>query len=80
MFYPTGDISNGHDGRKRSGFETTPIFVDGMLYLTTPFNRVIALDPATGKERWAFDPKIDQRHQRIPEEPLGDALVAFALP
>src|ERR1700677_3576623 len=58
--FHTGDISDGHDGRKRSGFETTPILVDGRLYLTTPFNRVIALDPVTGKQRWAFDPKIDQ--------------------
>ena len=49
-----------HDGRKRSGFETTPILVDGRLYLTTPFNRVIALDPATGKQIWSYDPKIDQ--------------------
>jgi quinoprotein glucose dehydrogenase len=31
--------------------------VDGALYLTTPFNRVIALDPETGKQRWAHDPK-----------------------
>jgi quinoprotein glucose dehydrogenase len=58
--YHTGDISAGRDGRKRSGFETTPILVDGMLYLTTPFNRVIALNPATGKQLWSYDPKIDQ--------------------
>ena len=57
--FHTGDISDGHD-RPRSGFETTPIFVDGTLFLTTPFNRVIALDPATGRQRWAFDPKIDK--------------------
>jgi quinoprotein glucose dehydrogenase len=58
--FQTGDISEGKDGRKRSGFETTPILVDGILYLTTPFNRVIALDPTTGRQRWAYDPKIDQ--------------------
>jgi glucose dehydrogenase len=58
--FHTGDISDGHDGRKRSGFETTPILVDGRLYLTTPFNRVIALDPTTGKQLWSYDPKIDQ--------------------
>jgi quinoprotein glucose dehydrogenase len=58
--YHTGDISEGKDGRKRSGFETTPLLVDGKLFLTTPFNRVIALDPTTGKELWAYDPKIDQ--------------------
>jgi glucose dehydrogenase len=30
------------------------------FYLTTPFNRVIALDPATGKQLWAYEPHIDQ--------------------
>src|SRR6266446_3198137 len=55
--FHTGDISDGSGGRKRSGFETTPILVDGTLYLTTPFNRVIALDPETGTQRWAYDPK-----------------------
>jgi quinoprotein glucose dehydrogenase len=58
--FHTGDISNGTEGRKRSGFETTPILVDGRLYLTTPFNRVIALDPTTGKQLWSHDPNIDQ--------------------
>jgi quinoprotein glucose dehydrogenase len=58
--YHTGDISAGHDGRRRSGFETTPILIDGKLYLTTPFNRVIALDPTTGRELWSYDPRIDQ--------------------
>ena len=57
--FHTGDISDGSRGRRRSGFETTPILVDGTLYLTTPFNRVIALDPETGKERWAYDPGIE---------------------
>jgi quinoprotein glucose dehydrogenase len=57
--FHTGDIADGSDGHKRSGFETTPILVDGILFLTTPFNRVIALDPATGKQRWAYDPEID---------------------
>jgi quinoprotein glucose dehydrogenase len=54
-----GDTSNGSNGKKRSGLETTPILVDGILYLTTASNRVIALDPATGEQRWAFDPHID---------------------
>ncbi len=58
MFH-TGDISEGKGRRKRSGFETTPLLIDGTLYLTTPFNRVIALDPRTGEQRWAYDPKID---------------------
>src|SRR5260370_27755541 len=34
--FHTGDISEGHGGdRKRSGFETTPVLVDGPPYLTT---------------------------------------------
>ena len=55
-----GDIADGHEG-PRSGLETTPLFIDGRLYLTTAFNRIIALDPATGRQLWAFDPKIDIR-------------------
>src|SRR5579859_5344596 len=47
--YHTGDVADGAKGRNRSGFETTPIFVDGKLFLTTPFNRVIALDGETGR-------------------------------
>src|SRR6266550_5021419 len=46
------------DARGRSvnnaAFEATPILVDGTLYLSTPFNRVIALDPAKGTERWSY--------------------------
>ncbi len=58
--YHTGDISDGSHDRRRSGFEATPILVEGTLYFTTAFNRVIALDPETGKERWTYDPHIDQ--------------------
>jgi quinoprotein glucose dehydrogenase len=57
--YHTGDVSDGSRDRKRSGFEATPILVDGTLYFTTAFNRVIALNPDTGQERWIFDPHID---------------------
>jgi quinoprotein glucose dehydrogenase len=67
--FHTGDISEGHGDRKRSGFETTPLLVEGTLYLTTPFNRVIALDPETGKQRWAYDPKIEL------DADYGDGLV-----
>ncbi|MGH8251696.1 MAG: pyrroloquinoline quinone-dependent dehydrogenase [Steroidobacteraceae bacterium] len=46
-------IETGSDPR----FETTPIVVDGSLYLTTPLGELIALDPETGQERWRFDPE-----------------------
>ncbi|MGE0354856.1 MAG: pyrroloquinoline quinone-dependent dehydrogenase [Gemmatimonadales bacterium] len=49
----TGDLLRG-----RGRFEATPILVDGTLYLSTPLGRVDALDPATGAERWSFDPGV----------------------
>lgn len=66
--FNTGDIADGSAG-PRSGFETTPLLVDGRLYLTTPFNRIIALDPATGRQLWAYDPGINRRL------PYGDGLI-----
>src|SRR5688572_16059888 len=46
--YHTGDISDGTGYSTRSTFECTPIVSDGVLYLTTPFCRVIALDAESG--------------------------------
>lgn len=43
-----------------TAFEGTPILVGRKLIFTTPFNRVIALDAATGAELWTFDPEIDR--------------------
>ncbi len=62
--FHTGDVSDGKDFPVRSAFETTPLMVDGNLYLTTPFNRLIAIDGDTGKQLWAYDPKIDKRRAR----------------
>jgi quinoprotein glucose dehydrogenase len=57
--FHVGDISDGSGRKKRSGLETTPILVGGTLYLTTGFNRVFALDPETGKQRWVYDPMTE---------------------
>jgi quinoprotein glucose dehydrogenase len=57
--YHTNDISDGTKHPRKSAFEATPILADGTLYFSTAFNRVIALDPETGAERWSYDPKID---------------------
>lgn len=48
--YRTGET--GAETRKPTAFEATPLMVDGTLYLSTPFGRVMALDPETGAERW----------------------------
>jgi quinoprotein glucose dehydrogenase len=53
--YRTGDYRVGERGGR---FQATPLMVDGTLYLSTPFGRVIALDPATGAERWSYDPGL----------------------
>ena len=39
----------------RGRFEATPILAGGTLYVSTPLGSVLALDPATGAERWKFD-------------------------
>ena len=36
-------------------FESTPLMLDGVLYVTTPYNSIAALDAETGKELWRFD-------------------------
>jgi len=58
--YRHGDVSEkGGEIPSPTAFENTPILVDGTLYFCTPFNRVIALDPVTGAEKWVHDPQID---------------------
>lgn len=62
--YRTGDFADGSDERPKTAFESTPIVVDGTLYVSTIYGRVIALDPATGQERWNFNPQVDQSVHR----------------
>ncbi|HMG32397.1 MAG TPA: pyrroloquinoline quinone-dependent dehydrogenase [Blastocatellia bacterium] len=57
--YRTGDFNDGTKTRAQTTWQHTPLLVDGTMYLATPFNRVIALDPETGAEKWTYDPKID---------------------
>ena len=58
--YHTGDVSDGRGAiPSTTAFEATPILVDGVLYICSPFNRVTALDPETGAVHWTFDPEID---------------------
>src|SRR5436190_478612 len=58
--YRTGETDARFKTAKPTAFEATPLVVDETMYLGTPLGRVIALDPATGRERWVFDPKIDR--------------------
>ena len=56
--YRTGETDPRFATRKPTAFEATPLVVDGTMFVGTPLGRVIALDPATGRERWIFDPQI----------------------
>src|SRR5690606_21689989 len=44
--YRTGDFSHGDGKYPPTSFQATPILIKGAMYLCTPFNRIIALDPA----------------------------------
>jgi quinoprotein glucose dehydrogenase len=57
--YRTGEVG-GVAPYAHTAFEATPLMVDGTLFLSTPYNRVIALDPETGDMRWTYDPKVDR--------------------
>jgi alcohol dehydrogenase (cytochrome c)/quinohemoprotein ethanol dehydrogenase len=41
-----------------SAQESTPLVVDGVMYVTSAYSKVFALDPATGKQLWVFDPAV----------------------
>ncbi len=58
--YHTDDMHKGGDGQAPTGFEATPIFFNKSLYFCTPHNMVIAVDPATGQQKWKFDPQVDR--------------------
>lgn len=44
-----------HNSGVIGSLQTTPIVQDGMMYLSLPFNHVVALDAKTGKERWRYE-------------------------
>jgi quinoprotein glucose dehydrogenase len=58
--YRSGELGAGFAKRNSMAFEATPIHIEGTLYLSTPTNIVIALDAATGHERWRYDPRVDR--------------------
>lgn len=62
--YRTGDIRDPVKDPEETTYEVTPLMVDGLLYICTPHQIAIALDPVTGKERWRFDPQVGTSKQR----------------
>jgi quinoprotein glucose dehydrogenase len=78
---PEGEApAAGQGGRARarfgSGFrpsEVTPLVIDGTMYLSTPYSRVVAIAPDTGKELWAFQLTAGNPSTRGVEYWPGDA-------
>ena len=71
--YHSGEMDRrGADLITNSSTQNTPTLVAGSLLICTSFNRLIALDPATGKERWVFDAEIDLTH-KLPFDRLGES-------
>jgi quinoprotein glucose dehydrogenase len=64
--YHTGEAGVVVKNGRPPALEATPLVVDGTMFLSTPLGRVVALDPATGRERWRFDPEVD------PQRGYGD--------
>jgi quinoprotein glucose dehydrogenase len=57
--YRTGAFEQSKRLIHKAAFEATPILVDGKLFLSTPYNHVIALDPGTGEKLWEYDPAVN---------------------
>src|SRR5581483_4420274 len=47
-----------YDLDTRRGQESTPLVIDGNIYFTTAWSKVVALNAATGALLWTFDPKV----------------------
>ena len=67
-YYPASQINSDNVSKLRPAFlfqtevlesmETAPIVVDGIMYVTTSYNHVYALDAVTGKEFWHYKHKM----------------------
>jgi PQQ-dependent dehydrogenase (methanol/ethanol family) len=67
-FYPNAQINRGNVGHLhpawifstevKESLETSPIIVNGVMYVTTSFSHVYALDVKTGQEIWHYKPKL----------------------
>ena len=51
-------------GRTHRGVQSTPVVVDGVMYVSGPWSVVYALDAKTGAEKWRYDPEVDGQFAR----------------
>jgi len=65
--HKSGHANNFIKGQRNPSYEVTPIFANGRLYICTPYNRVIAIDPDSGEEYWVFN--LHDGH--VDDKPIG---------
>src|SRR3979411_2419203 len=64
--YHTGELDLGlQTAPFQASFSCTPLVVNGVMYLSTPSSRVIALEAETGKEIWKFDPQAGKKEREF---------------
>ncbi|WP_257540172.1 membrane-bound PQQ-dependent dehydrogenase, glucose/quinate/shikimate family [Sphingobium sp. CFD-1] len=74
----TGDLPQSAQIRSTYGAENTPLKIGDTLYVCTPKSMVIALNPATGQQKWRFDPKVSD--DAIPYTAACRGVSYFAVP
>ena len=52
------------DMNTNRALESTPIVVDGIMFFSSSWSRIYAVDAVTGEEKWMFDPKVPGEHAR----------------
>ncbi|SPL71884.1 glucose/quinate/shikimate family membrane-bound PQQ-dependent dehydrogenase [Acinetobacter stercoris] len=64
--YRTGEMKTANDSGETTN-QVTPIKVGDNMYICTTHQKLVALDPATGKEKWVYDPKLkaDNTYQHL---------------
>ena len=63
----TGDVSDGSGDIPGTVWSATPILANDMLYVGTPFYRILAVRPDTGKVEWTYDPQTELKALTQPE-------------
>jgi len=49
----------------QASFSCTPLVINGVMYISTPSSRVIALDAETGREIWKYDPQANKKEREF---------------
>lgn len=65
------DVAWTYDTGDRGEFQSNNLIVDGVLYTASPMRKVIALDAATGRELWKWDPAFERPGEAVGNRQRG---------